>query len=138
VKINEIWGEPYPANIGNPHIVFFVTFDPGQKIPEIDYFGNLIQKHPLFEHNRGVNVSVAQIKNRKSIKLQVWERGVGLTDACGTAACATLAVAVSKGLTNRKASVEMPGGVLDMEFKNDNHMWMTGPVEEEFRGTIAL
>jgi diaminopimelate epimerase len=85
------------------------------------------------------NISLAHVAARDHLKLRVWERGVGLTQACGSAACAALVAAVRDGLTERKAQVTLPGGDLTIEWREaDGHALMTGPVELESETTIAL
>ena len=84
------------------------------------------------------NVEVAQILTNDSIRLKVWERGVGITQACGTGACATLVAASRRSLTSRSATVILDGGALDVEWKDDNHTVMIGPVETIFTGVIKL
>jgi diaminopimelate epimerase len=83
-----------------------------------------------------VNVNVAQIANRQAILLRVWERGAGLTRACGTGACATAVAAMKKGLVERKVAVTLPGGTLAVEWGDDERIIMTGPAAESFRGTF--
>jgi diaminopimelate epimerase len=97
--------------------------------------GSLVEHHPLFP--QGVNVGFAEIRARDRIALRVWERGAGETQACGTAACAATVAAHRRGLTDRKAAVELPGGVLEIEWREaDGHVLMTGPVELEFEGRL--
>ncbi|MDQ0465423.1 diaminopimelate epimerase [Caulobacter ginsengisoli] len=123
---------PGAVNMGNPHVVFFV--DDAETAP-VREAGSLIEHHPLFPE--GVNVGFAQIKSRDRIRLRVWERGAGLTRACGTGACAALVAAHRRGFVNRKATLEMDGGELVIEWReSDNHVIMTGPVEVEFAGRL--
>jgi len=97
--------------------------------------GPIIENHPLFPER--VNVGFAQIKARDRIRLRVWERGAGLTRACGTGACAALVAASRRNLTDRKATLELDGGDLTIEWRaEDNHVLMTGPVEVEFAGRL--
>ena len=122
---------PVAVNMGNPHMVFFVA--------DLNYVnlaksGPVLEKNPLF--TSGANVSAAQVIDGDHIKLQVWERGAGLTLACGTAACATLVAAVRRGLTARKATIQLPGGDLLVEWGKDNHVQMTGPVAVVFEGSF--
>ncbi len=123
---------PGAVNMGNPHVVFFV--DDAEAAP-VREAGSLIEHHPLFP--QGVNVEFAQIKTRDRIRCRVWERGAGITRACGTGACATLVAAFRRGLVDRKATIEMDGGDLVIEWReSDNHVIMTGPVEVEFAGRL--
>ncbi len=123
---------PGAVNMGNPHVVFFV--DDAETAP-VKGAGSLIEHHPLFPE--GVNVGFAQIRARDDIRLRVWERGAGQTLACGTGACAALVAASRRGLTNRRARVEMDGGVLEIEWReSDGHVIMTGPATFDFAGTL--
>lgn len=126
-------GQAFLVSMGNPHAVFF-TDAAGQK--KLDDFGRMIEEHPAFPNR--VNVSAARVIDRGHIELRVWERGAGFTQACGTAACATLVAAAQKKLTGRKADITMPGGTLTIEWRDDNHVWMTGPVETEFESTLDV
>jgi diaminopimelate epimerase len=120
------------ANMGNPHVVFFVPDAAGIALTTL---GPLYEKHPLFPQK--TNVSFAQILSRDHILLKVWERGVGVTLACGSAACATLVTAARRGFTGRTASVDLPGGQLGITWREaDDHVLMTGPVEFERQITL--
>jgi diaminopimelate epimerase len=124
---------PGAVSMGNPHVVFFV---PDAQAAPVAKAGPLIEHHPLFPE--GVNVGFAEIRAADRIRLKVWERGVGLTRACGTGACAALVAAHRRGLTARKATIETDGGDLVIEWRqSDGHVLMTGPVEFEFSGTLA-
>jgi diaminopimelate epimerase len=123
---------PGCVSMGNPHVMFFV-----QNIDEapVREAGSLIEHHPLFPE--GVNVGFAEVQARDRIRLKVWERGAGLTKACGTGACAALVAAARRNLTDRKATLELDGGELTVEWReSDNHVIMTGPLEIEFTGTL--
>ncbi len=123
---------PGAVSMGNPHVVFFV---PDAAAAPVSQVGPMIEHHRLFPE--GVNVGFAQIKARDRIRLRVWERGAGLTQACGTGACASLVAAHRRGLTDRKATVELDGGELVIDWREaDNHVLMTGPVAVEFTGTL--
>lgn len=115
------------VSMGNPHAIFFV--------PSIEAF-DLAAIGPALEHDKlfpqRANISLAQVLSRDAIRLKVWERGTGLTLACGTAACATLVAAARAGLTERRATISLPGGDLVIEWRADDHIVMTGPVEVEF------
>jgi len=97
--------------------------------------GPMIEYHQLFPER--ANVGFAQVLARDRIRLRVWERGVGETQACGTGACAALVAAARRGLVDRKATIECPGGELIIEWReSDGHVLMTGPVAVEFTGTL--
>lgn len=124
---------PGCVSMGNPHVVFFVN---DAELAPITQIGPMIEHHPLFPE--GVNVGFAQIVARDHIRLRVWERGAGLTKACGTGACAALVAAVRRRLTDRFARVQVDGGEMTIEWRaSDNHVIMTGPVELEAEGTIG-
>jgi diaminopimelate epimerase len=114
------------VNMGNPHAVFFVS---DVAAVDLALVGPPLEHHPLFPEK--ANISFAQILAPDRIRLRVWERGVGATLACGSAACATLVAAARRGLTGRKAAIELPGGELIIEWSQDDHVRMTGPVEFE-------
>lgn len=114
------------VNMGNPHAVFFVK---DVKAIELERLGPRLETHALFPDK--ANISFAQILARDHIALRVWERGVGITLACGSAACATLVSAVRRGLCDRQARVDLPGGQLVIEWAGDDRVLMTGPVEFE-------
>jgi len=118
--------------MGNPHVVFFV---PDAEAAPVREAGSLIELHPLFPE--GVNVGFAQIKARDRIRLRVWERGAGLTKACGTGACAALVAASRRGFVDRKATLELDGGELVIEWRpQDDHVIMTGPAQLDFAGVL--
>ncbi len=124
---------PGVVSMGNPHVVFFV--DDAAKAP-VASAGSLIEHHPLFPE--GVNVGFAQVVARDRIRLRVWERGAGETRACGTGACAAVVAAFRRGLTERRATVELPGGALEIDWRADDHVVMTGPIAVEFTGRLPL
>lgn len=125
---------PFAAvSMGNPHAVFFVE---SIEAHDLALLGPQIETHPFFPQK--VNVSLAQILTRNDIALKVWERGTGLTLACGSAACATLAAAVRRDLAERHARIRLPGGDLEVEWRDsDQHIIMTGDIELEFEGAFA-
>ncbi len=126
-----LWG-PSAVNVGNPHCIFFV--DDIYK-HALDRFGPMIEHHPLFPER--VNVSIAQATSKHAIRLRVWERGVGITKACGTAACATLVAANRRRLTERKGIVTLDGGDLAIEWRqSDNRIIMAGAIELEGDGRL--
>lgn len=122
---------PGAVNVGNPHVVFFVTDAESVPVAEI---GPQIEHEPLFPQR--INVEFAQILAPDRIRMRVWERGVGITQACGTGACATLVAAARRDLCARQADILLDGGVLNIRWAGDNHIYMTGPATEAFRGTI--
>jgi len=115
------------VSMGNPHAVFFV---PDAAAISLETLGPKLEHHPLFP--RRANISFAQIVSRDDVLMRVWERGTGATKACGSAACATLVAAARAGSTDRLARVRLPGGDLHIEWRDDDHVLMTGPVEFEF------
>lgn len=121
---------PAVANMGNPHAVFFVDRDVNSY--DLERFGPLLENHPIFPER--ANISLAQVVARDHIIMRTWERGVGLTLACGSAACAVLVSAVRKRLTDRIARVSLPGGDLTIEWREDKHVIMTGAAQWEFSG----
>lgn len=123
--------DPAAVNMGNPHCVFFV--DDAEDI-ELAAFGPQVEHHPLFPER--TNVEVATVIDRGRIRLRVWERGAGITLACGSGACAAAVAAVRRGLTDRKAELIMDGGSLAAEWREDGHVLLTGPVATSFTGTL--
>jgi diaminopimelate epimerase len=121
------YGPASVVNMGNPHAVFWVK--DLAAIP-LEIVGPRFETHPLFPEK--ANISFAEVRARDAIKLRVWERGVGITLACGSAACATLVAATRLGLTDRLAHIALPGGELTIEWReSDNRVLMAGPVEFE-------
>lgn len=119
------------VSMGNPHAVFFVA---DAALVDLETLGPALEHHPLFPQR--ANISFAQILARDDIMLRVWERGTGATKACGSAACATLVAAARAGLTERAARLRLPGGDLQIDWRADDHVVMTGPVEFEFETTL--
>lgn len=120
------------VSMGNPHAVFFV-----EAVEKIDLakLGPLVENNPLFVNR--TNVEFAQIVNPSKILMRVWERGAGITQACGSGASATLAAAYKKGLSSNKAQIIMPGGTLEIENKN-GEILMAGPVHKAFSGQFYI
>ncbi len=122
---------PSVANIGNPHAIFWVedvqAFDLGR-------FGPMLENHPIFPER--ANISLARVTSPNSIIVRTWERGAGLTRACGSAACAATVCAARKSLTGRQTVVTLPGGDLEIEWRADDRIFMTGPVEVEHDGVL--
>lgn len=125
--------DPVGVSIGNPHAVFFV--EDAEDI-DLEHFGPTLEHHPLFPER--ANISAAQVIDRDHIRLRVWERGVGITRACGTAACATLVAAHRRGLSGRTARIELDGGSLKIEWDDCDHVLMTGIAELSFTGELDL
>jgi diaminopimelate epimerase len=123
---------PSVANIGNPHAVFWVTDDVWSH--DLERFGPLLESHPIFPEK--ANITVANVVSPDHIVIRTWERGAGLTRACGSAACAALVCAARMDKTGRKATVTLPGGDLIVEWRDDDRIVMTGPAEWEFSGTL--
>ncbi|HKR90544.1 MAG TPA: diaminopimelate epimerase [Phenylobacterium sp.] len=119
------------ASMGNPHVVFFV---PDIETAPVTEAGPAVERHPLFPEH--VNVGFAQVKDRGRIRLRVWERGAGLTKACGTGACAALVAAARRDLTDRAAVMELDGGELLIEWREDGRVIMTGPAAVDFAGEL--
>jgi diaminopimelate epimerase len=123
---------PSVVNVGNPHCIFWVTDLAAYDLTAI---GPAVENDPLFPER--VNASFAQVLSQDTIRLRVWERGVGLTQACGSAACATGVAAARRGLTGRKVGIELPGGVLGIEWREtDDHILMTGPWSLDYEGVF--
>ena len=123
--------DPVAVNIGNPHCVFFV---PDAEAVDIEKLGPQIERDPLFPAR--TNVEVATVLAPDRIRMRVWERGVGVTLACGSGACATLVAAARRKLTGNRATIVVDGGELEIEWLKDGHVRMTGPVAIAYRGTF--
>ena len=124
--------QPTAVNVGNPHAVFFVA---NCDAIDLAALGPVIEHDPVF-HER-VNVNVATVTARDALRLRVWERGAGLTRACGTGACATAVAAMRRGLTERRVTVSLPGGALTIAWRtSDGHIEMTGPAAISFQGAF--
>lgn len=123
---------PSVVNVGNPHAIFWVE---DADAHDLGRLGPLLENHPIFPER--ANVSLAEVRSRTLIRVRTWERGAGLTKACGTAACAAAVAAMRKGLADRKVTVLLPGGPLEIEWRADNRIVMTGPVEVEHDGLLV-
>ncbi len=123
--------DPVGVGVGNPHMVFFV--DDAEAV-DLSALGPKLEHHALYPER--TNVEAVQLLDRTHLRMRVWERGVGITHACGTGACATLVAAVRRGLTERKAVVTLDGGDLEIEWRADGHVIMAGPAVETFIGTM--
>ena len=129
LKISNIEGKEivggFSLNVGNPHVVFFVEDLNKFNLEDI---GPKIENHYFFPEK--CNVTLAKIKNKKNIEVKVWERGAGLTKACGTAACAAAVSGAILNLNDRSVNIEFSTGILNIDWKNDNNIHMTGEVSE--------
>ena len=122
---------PVGVNVGNPHVIFFV---PDSDAVDLAHLGPLIENDPLFPDR--INVNVASIVGTDHLKLRVWERGAGLTRACGTGACATAVAAIRRKLTGRTVRVDLPGGPLTIAWPEGGNIEMTGPAAFSFEGSF--
>lgn len=122
---------PAAVNVGNPHVVFFV---PDADAVDLARLGPVIETDPLFPEK--VNVGVASVLGPSHIKLRVWERGVGLTRACGTGACAAAVLAIRRKLVTGPVRVDLPGGPLEIAWQAGGTILMTGPAALSFSGTF--
>jgi diaminopimelate epimerase len=125
--------DPVGINVGNPHAVFFVA---DADAVDLASLGPVLERHKLFPER--ANIEVAQIIAPERIRMRVWERGAGITQACGSGACATLVAAARRKLTGRSATIVLDGGELVIDWLADNHVRMTGTWAESFRGEIDL
>jgi diaminopimelate epimerase len=125
--------DPVGVNVGNPHAVFFV---PDVAVIDLEKVGPELEHAPLFPER--TNVEIVQRLASGRLRMRVWERGAGITQACGSGACATLVAAARRGLTGRKAEVVVDGGTLTIEWLANNHILMTGGWTTSFRGEIEL
>jgi len=123
----------FALSVGNPHIIFFVKDLNNFNLNEL---GPKIENHNYFPEK--CNVTLATIKNRKHIKVKVWERGAGLTKACGTAACATAVSSAVLKLTEKEVDIEFQKGLLNIEWYKDNNIYMTGKVSEIKKITVNI
>jgi diaminopimelate epimerase len=126
--------DPAACSMGNPHATFFVEDLDAIPVAEL---GPRLEHDPIFPDR--ANIGFAQVLSRTHLRLVIWERGAGLTLACGSGACAAIVNAVRRSLTERRATVTMPGGELTMEWREgDGHVLMTGPVATAFTGALEL
>jgi diaminopimelate epimerase len=122
---------PSVVNVGNPHAVFWVD---DVLAYDLGHLGPLLERHPLFPER--ANVSLARVTGPDAITLRTWERGAGLTRACGSAACAAAVCAARNGLTGRHVIVTLPGGPIDIQWGADDRIRMTGPISYEYEGVL--
>jgi diaminopimelate epimerase len=123
--------DPVGVSMGNPHAVFFVDDALSVDLPRL---GPILEHHPLFPER--CNIEVVQSIGPNRLRMRVWERGAGITPACGTGACATVVAASRRGLIGRSADVVLDGGTLSIEWLKDDHVLMTGPVALSYSGTL--
>lgn len=124
-------GDPAAVGMGNPHCVFFV---PDAEAVDLPAVGSVWEHDPLFPQR--TNVEFANLIGPDHLRMRVWERGAGITLACGSGACATAVAANLRGLTGRKVTLDLDGGVLEIDWRNDG-VWMTGPVAHVFDGWLS-
>lgn len=128
----EMLSDPVGVSMGNPHAVFFV---PDAAAIPLDRLGPKLENHKLFPER--ANIGIAQVVKPDHILLRVFERGAGETLACGTGACAALVAANRRGLAGRKATIHLPGGELQIDWREKGDVWMTGPAAASFTGIIT-
>ena len=137
IKIKNIEGKEliggFSLSVGNPHVIFFVEDISKFNLKEI---GPKIENHVYFPQK--CNVTLASIKNKKHLQVKVWERGAGLTKACGTAACATAVSGASLNLNERCVDVEFEEGLINIDWKKNNNIYMTGKVSEVKKITVNI
>ncbi|MDJ0827618.1 MAG: diaminopimelate epimerase [Rhodobacter sp.] len=124
-------GKPTATGMGNPHCTFFV--DDAEQV-DLDTLGPEIEHHPLYPQR--TNVQVASLIGPDHLRMRVWERGVGITLASGSSSCVTAVAANRRGLTGRRVTVELDGGPIDIDWRDDG-VWMTGPTAHVFTGTLT-
>ena len=125
--------DPAACSMGNPHATFVLDTLDGL---DIEGIGHRIEHHPLFPERTNVGFAVVEAPGR--LRLRVWERGAGLTQSCGSGACAAVVNAVRRGLTGRRCRVIADGGALDIDWREDGHVLMAGPAATSFSGSLDL
>ena len=123
--------DPVCTSMGNPHATFFVA---DAEAIDLAALGPRLERDPIFPER--ANIGVAQLLSRTRLRFRVWERGAGITVACGSGACAALVAAARRGVAERKAELLLDGGALAIEWRPDGHVIMTGPVATSFSGTL--
>ena len=123
---------PSVVSMGNPHAIFWVDRDVWSY--ELDRFGPMLENHPIFPER--ANITIAQVTSPETMTIRTWERGAGLTKACGSAACASVVAAARTRRTGRSVTLQAPGGQLHVEWREDDHVVLTGAAEWEFSGTF--
>lgn len=121
----------HAVSLGNPHAVIFVSDVDAVDLARV---GRAVETHSLFPNQ--TNVEFVQVLDHSRLKVRVWERGVGATLACGTGACASAVAAANSGLVARSCTVSLPGGDLQIEWKEDGRVWMTGPAVRVYAGRL--
>ncbi|HKL13030.1 MAG TPA: diaminopimelate epimerase [Halanaerobiales bacterium] len=121
------------ASMGNPHVVIYID---DLKNINLKKLGPIIEENPLFK--KGTNVEFVKLLNKNELEVKVWERGAGITLACGTGACATAAVSIDQKKVNNDVKINLPGGPLQIKKNNNNEMMMTGPSTFVFKGEIMI
>lgn len=124
---------PFTVNVGNPHAVFFIK---DAESVDLETVGPKVETHQMFPEK--TNVEFAHVIDQNNIRMRVWERGTGITDACGTGACATLVAAAEQGLSSLSSYIHLDGGKLHIEQSADNHIIMSGPIAYVYGGTLML
>lgn len=124
-------GNPIAVGMGNPHCVFFVE---DAEAVDLAHEGAVIEHHPLFP--QATNVEYASLLGPDHLRMRVWERGTGITLACGSGTCATAVAAHLRGLTGRRVTVDVDGGQMEIDWREDG-VWMTGPTALVFKGELA-
>ena len=119
------------VGIGNPHAVFF---HPEAESVDLAHLGPLLERHPVFP--QGANIEVCTVVAPNRLRMRVWERGAGITQACGSGACAAAVAAHRRGLTGRRVDVVADGGVLNINWRDDGHVLLTGAAATSFHGTL--
>ena len=123
--------DPAAVSVGNPHCVFFV--DDAEAV-DLETYGPTVEHDPWFPER--TNVEVASVLGPDRLRLRVWERGTGITLACGSGACATAVAAHRRGLTGRRVDLQLDGGDLSVDWRDDGHVVLAGPVATSFSGTL--
>lgn len=123
---------PSVVSMGNPHAIFWVDDDVWSY--DLDRFGPLLENHPIFPER--ANITLARVTSPETMTIRTWERGAGLTKACGSAACAAAVAAARTKRTGRSVTLQAPGGQLHVEWREDDHVVMTGAAEWEFSGSF--
>jgi diaminopimelate epimerase len=127
------YADPVGTSMGNPHVTFFV---PDAEAVPLEQVGPVLEHHPFLPQR--ANIGFVSVADRGHMRFRVWERGAGITRACGSGACAAMAAAVRRGLVDDTAEIRMDGGTLHMEWRPaDGHVLMTGPVATAFTGTLS-
>lgn len=129
----EQYGPATAVNIGNPHIVFFVE---DAEALDLAAIGPALEHHALFPER--ANIEFVAVRDPEHLRMRVWERGAGITQACGSGACAVAVAAARRGVTARRVIVTLDGGDLEIFWRPDGHVEMTGPVATSFSGTLDL